>query len=116
MEGVSRVSVENVNGQIDAQAWDRPYVKVRAVKRASGGGASEILKQTEIRVRKVGNEIKIETINPRRRRLFGFLDLEVATSGSTMSSSSRLQPRPDWKPATGKLRPRGSRATSPRTR
>jgi Toastrack DUF4097 len=75
MEGVSRLSVENVNGQIDAQAWDKPYLKVRAVKSSSGGGASETLKQTEIRVRKLGNEIKIETISPRRRRLFGFLDL-----------------------------------------
>ena len=73
MEGVSRVSVENVNGQIDAQAWDRPYLRVRAVK--SSNASFETLKQTEIRVRKVGDEIKIETINPRRRRLFGFLDL-----------------------------------------
>ena len=75
MEGVSRISVENVNGPISAQAWDRPYVKVKAVKSVSGGGASETLKQTEIRVRKVGDEIRIETISPRRRKLFGFLDL-----------------------------------------
>lgn len=75
MEGVSRVSVENVNGPIAAQAWDKPYVRVRAVKSASGGGAAETLKQTEIRVRKIGDEIRIETISPRRRRLFGFLDL-----------------------------------------
>jgi len=75
MEGVSRVSVENVNGQIEAQAWDKPYLKVRAVKSASGSHSSDMLKQTEIRVRKIGDEIKIETITPRRRRLFGFLDL-----------------------------------------
>jgi DUF4097 and DUF4098 domain-containing protein YvlB len=72
MEGVSRVSLENVNGQINAQAWDRPYVKVRAVKTAS---SAETLAETEIRVRKIGDEIKIETVTPRRRRLFGFLDL-----------------------------------------
>jgi len=72
MEGVTRISVENVNGQIAAQAWDKPYLKVRAVK---SGKSDETVKQTEIRVRKVGDEIKIETINPRRRRLFGFLDL-----------------------------------------
>jgi DUF4097 and DUF4098 domain-containing protein YvlB len=75
MEGVSRISVENVNGPISAQAWDRPYLKVRAVKSASGSSASETLRQTEIRVRKVGDEIKIETISPHRRQLFGFLDL-----------------------------------------
>lgn len=75
MEGVSRVSVENVNGKIEAYAWDRPYLKVRAVKTARGSRASETLRLTEIRVRKSGDEIQLETINPRRRRLFGFLDL-----------------------------------------
>lgn len=75
MEGVSRVSVENVNGKIEAYAWDRPYLKVRAVKTARGGRAAETLRLTEIRVRKVGDEIQLETINPRRRRMFGFLDM-----------------------------------------
>lgn len=74
MEGVSRVSVENVNGKIEAYAWDRPYLKVRAVKTARGGRAEETLRLTEIRVRKSGDEIYLETVNPRRRRLFGFLD------------------------------------------
>ena len=32
MEGVSRISVQNVNGRIEASAWDRPYLKIRAVK------------------------------------------------------------------------------------
>jgi DUF4097 and DUF4098 domain-containing protein YvlB len=75
MEGVTRVSVENVNGQIAAQAWERPYLKIRAVKQGSGVRSAEMVQQTEIRVRKVGDEIKIETISPHRRRLFGFLDL-----------------------------------------
>lgn len=74
MEGISRVSVENVNGKIEAYAWDRPYLKVRAVKTASGGRSDETLRLTEILVRKVGDEIRLETVNPRRRRLFGFLD------------------------------------------
>jgi hypothetical protein len=72
MQGVSRVSIENVNGEIQAQAWDRDYLKVRAVK--NGRAGSEALKQTEIRVRKVADEIRIETVSPKRRRLFGFLD------------------------------------------
>ena len=74
MEGVSRVSVENVNGKIEAFAWDRPYLRVRAVKTAHGGRSDETLRLTEIRVRKSGDEIQLETVNPRRRRLFGFLD------------------------------------------
>ena len=74
MEGVSRVSVENVNGRIEATAWDKPYFKVKAVKTAKGGDAEQTLKETEIRVKKVGDRIEVVTICPQRRRLFGFLD------------------------------------------
>lgn len=74
MEGITKITVENVNGSIEASAWERPYFKVHAVKRADGGRAEETLKLTEIRVRKIGDEIRVETINPKRRRLFGFLD------------------------------------------
>jgi DUF4097 and DUF4098 domain-containing protein YvlB len=74
MEGISKVSVENVNGHIDAVAWEKPYFKIKAIKTADGGGADETLRLTEIRVRKVGDEIKVETVNPKRQRLFGFLD------------------------------------------
>lgn len=74
MEGVSRVSVENVNGMIDATAWDKNYLKVRAVKTARGSRAEETLRLTEIRVRRVGDQIHVETVNPSRHRLFGFFD------------------------------------------
>jgi hypothetical protein len=74
MEGVSRISVENVNGRIDASTWDKPYLKVRAVKRVSGSRSDEVLRQTEIRIRKVGDEIRLETVNPHRHHLFGFLN------------------------------------------
>lgn len=74
MDGVTKIQVENVNGHIEATAWDKPYFKLRAVKRADGGRAEDTLKLTEIRVSKVGDSIKVETINPKRRRLFGFLD------------------------------------------
>jgi hypothetical protein len=74
MEGITKISVENVNGHIEASAWDKPYFKVHALKRAEGGRAEETLRLTEIRVKKVGDEIRIETVNPKRRRLFGFLD------------------------------------------
>jgi len=74
MEGVTKISVENVNGEIEASAWDKPYFKLRAVKKAEGSRAQETLRLTEIRVTKVGEEIRVETVNPKRRRLFGFLD------------------------------------------
>jgi DUF4097 and DUF4098 domain-containing protein YvlB len=74
MDGVTKIQVQNVNGHIEATAWERPYFKVRAVKRAEGGRAEDTLKMTEIRVQKVGDAIRVETVNPKRRRLFGFLD------------------------------------------
>ena len=40
MEGVSRVSVENFNGRVEATTWDRPYLKVQATKKATGGRAA----------------------------------------------------------------------------
>ena len=73
LDGVSRISVQNVNGRIEASAWDRPYLRVRAVKTGVGHTAEE-LRLTEIRVRKVGDQILVETVNPRRHHLFGFLD------------------------------------------
>jgi hypothetical protein len=74
MEGVSKVSVENVNGRVEAVAWDRPYLRVKAIKTARNGNTEEVLRETEIRIRKLGDRIEIVTINPQRRRLFGFLD------------------------------------------
>lgn len=74
MEGIARISVENVNGKVEAFAWDKPSFKVRAVKTASGSRAEETLRLTEIRVRKVGDELRLETINPNRHKLFGFFD------------------------------------------
>jgi len=77
MEGVSRIGVENFNGRIEAIAWDKPYLKVVANKKASGSRAEDTLHETEIRVRKVNDEIRIETVNPNRHRLFGILDFGI---------------------------------------
>ena len=74
MEGVTRISIENVNGKVEAFAWDKPSFKVRAVKTASGSRADETLRLTEIRVRKIGDEMHVETLNPNRHKLFGILD------------------------------------------
>ncbi len=74
MEGVTRISIENVNGKVEAFAWDKPSFKVRAVKTASGSRADETLRLTEIRVRKIGDEMRVETLNPNRHKLFGILD------------------------------------------
>src|ERR1700687_5708335 len=41
MDGVTKVSVENVNGHIEAIAWDKPYFRVYALKQATGSRAEE---------------------------------------------------------------------------
>jgi hypothetical protein len=84
LDGVTRVSVENVNGRIEAIAWDKPYLKVRAVKTARGSNAEETLKETEIRVKKVGDRIEIVTVSPQRHRLFSFLDFTLGNRHATV--------------------------------
>ena len=103
MEGISRISVENVNGNIAATAWDKPYFKLRATKRVEGGHADETLRLTEIRVEKVGNEIKVETVNPKRRRLFGFLDF--GSSGAHVDYELQIPSKTDvrFETSNGKL-------------
>lgn len=91
MEGITLVAIQNVNGRIDAYAWEKPYLKVRAVKTAKGSRAEEILKSTEIRVRKVGDEIRLETVNPSRHRLFGFLDF-LGGQNATVNYELRIPP------------------------
>jgi hypothetical protein len=93
MEGIAKISVENVNGNIEATAWDKPYFKVYAVKKADGSRAQETLRLTEIRVQKIGSEIKVETVNPKRRRLFGFLDF--GGSGSHVDYELKIPSRTD---------------------
>jgi DUF4097 and DUF4098 domain-containing protein YvlB len=113
MEGVVKISVENVNGNIDATAWDKPYFKVRAVKRveSSGSRAQETLRLTEIRVQKIGNEIKVETVNPKRRRLFGFLDF--GGSGAHVDYELQIPAKTDvrFETCNGKLAANGFAGT-----
>ena len=92
LDGVTKVSVENVNGRIEAIAWDKPYLRVKAVKTARGSNAEETLKQTEIRVTKVGDRIEIVTISPRRRRLFGFLDFTFGDRQATVDYEIHVPP------------------------
>ncbi len=103
MEGIAKISVDNVNGLIEATAWDKPYFKLRAIKKAEGARAQETLRETEIRVKKVGDEIKVETVNPKRRRLFGFL--EFGGSGAHVDYELQIPARTDvrFETCNGKL-------------
>ncbi len=69
LEGISEVRVDNVNGAIHVEAWDRSYVRVTATKT----GTPSALSHTIIRVTQPGDRIRIETVSTRRHHLFFFL-------------------------------------------
>lgn len=71
LAGIARVRVQNVNGPVHVGTWDRDYVRVTAEKKAKGRRAEELLRDTEIRVSKIGDEFSIETVLPKRSKLFG---------------------------------------------
>jgi len=74
LDGIEKVRVQNVNGPVRLSGWDKSYLRVTAVKKAKGGHKAETLRDTEIRISKRGNQIDIETILPKRGRLFGVFD------------------------------------------
>lgn len=62
------LSLRNVNGRIEIRSWDKNQVKIEAEKvvRARGRGeAEEIIKEIRISVRRLGNEIRVETELPK---------------------------------------------------
>jgi|PersoiStandDraft_1058852.scaffolds.fasta_scaffold38570_1 hypothetical protein len=66
LEGVDRVRVENVNGRVHASSWDKPYVRISAVKT----GSPRALEHTIIRATQKAGEIRIETVGPRHHSFF----------------------------------------------
>ena len=69
LDGVERVRIENVNGSVELRSWDKPYVRLSAVK----NGSPSALSNTVIRITQPGSEIRIETIALRSQHFFSFL-------------------------------------------
>jgi DUF4097 and DUF4098 domain-containing protein YvlB len=70
------VELENTNGRIRINAWDRPQVRIHAVKKISNGSereSAEMMRQLRVDVRQQGSTLRIETITPRQNEM-GFLD------------------------------------------
>lgn len=67
LAGVQKVRVQNVNGAVHVETWDKPELSLVAVKRAKGSSPAETLKETEIRVKTTGSTLEIETILPKTR-------------------------------------------------
>ena len=96
-------------------AWDKPYFKVRAVKTAEGGRADETLKLTEIRVQKVGDEIQVETVNPKRRPPLRLPRLRVLGRARRLRAPDPGQTDVRFETCNGKLVASGFAGTSPAT-
>ena len=67
LDGIQKVRVQNVNGAVHVESWEKPTFSLVAVKRAKGAQAEETLKETEIRIRKTATSIDIETVLPKNR-------------------------------------------------
>jgi hypothetical protein len=67
LAGIQKVRVQNVNGAVHVETWDKPQLLLVAVKRAKGSSPAETLKETEIRVRTTGSTLEIETVLPKTR-------------------------------------------------
>ena len=72
--GIDRLRLQNVNGPVRVVTWERPHIKVHAVKRAKGSNAEEAVARTEIRVTKQGSTIDVETILPKPTRTWGLFE------------------------------------------
>ena len=73
LTGISKLRVQNVNGSVHLDSWDRNYLRVVAVKKAKGSRAEQALRETEIRIAKDGATITIETILPKKGRSLEWL-------------------------------------------
>src|SRR5918998_1763605 len=56
-----RLSLSNINGAVKVQVWERPEVRVDAVKRAY---TAERLREAQIKVDATSNRVRIETEYP----------------------------------------------------
>jgi DUF4097 and DUF4098 domain-containing protein YvlB len=72
--GINKVRVQNVNGPVHIESWEKDILKVIAVKKAKGSRADEELRDTEIKVTKQGASIEIETVLPKNGRILGLFN------------------------------------------
>jgi DUF4097 and DUF4098 domain-containing protein YvlB len=68
LAATGRVRLDNVNGDVRVEVWDRSEVRVEAVKEAS---SRELLDALKVEIDARPNEIRIETDYPNQRGFFG---------------------------------------------
>ena len=67
LEGIQKVRVQNVNGAVHVESWDKAELSVVAVKKAKGPSPAETLRETEVRIRKSGSTVEIDTVLPKTK-------------------------------------------------
>jgi hypothetical protein len=72
--GIERLRLQNVNGPVRVGTWEKPHLRVTAVKKAKGSRAEEALAETRIRVTKQGSTIDVETVLPKPERSWGLFN------------------------------------------
>ena len=69
LSGIRKVRIQNVNGPVVIESGGE-HLKVVAVKSVRRASDADLLKETEIRVTKMGPSIEIETVLPKQGRFF----------------------------------------------
>ena len=72
LEGVTKVRLQNVNGSVHVFSWDKGTFRLEATKRCRGSRTEACLKETEIKVVKVGPTIDVETNLPKQGGFLSF--------------------------------------------
>lgn len=73
-----RVSIQNINGSIEIETWDRNEVRVEAIKKAR---TRRHLERLRIEIESDFERLEIRTRYSKRRNFFSFLDLFRGSSG-----------------------------------
>ncbi len=120
------VSLENRNGRIHLQAWDRAEIQVKATKKVNGWGvdkAEEILKEIKVELIHEGETLTIRTALPNHWLRWGrsaSVQYEIklprrmnveATSTNGRVFASGLEGKQRYSSANGKIQVQGSKGS-----
>ena len=120
------VSLENRNGRIHLQAWDRDEIQVKATKKVKGWGlekAEEILKEIKVELIHEGETLSIRTVLPNHWRWWGRspavryeimlprrMNVETTSSNGRIFASG-LEGKQRYSSANGKIQVQGSKGS-----
>ena len=123
---VQSVSLENRNGRIHLQAWDRGEIQLKATKKVKGWGldkAEEILKEIKVELIHEGETLSIRTVLPNHWRWWGRspavryeimlprrMNVETTSSNGRIFASG-LEGKQRYSSANGKIQVQGSKGS-----